>query len=159
MQGSWERRPLLRDRLGNKAGDQTLEVIRPMMVPLGARQHARVGCGACWSIQMSETKNNQAEGWPAAQGTEVVHLVLEVCIAGQDSGVAFGAFSELTPGDQLPPVRARTALHLPAAHPFLESLSRLSSASVSPQRDWSQSRLSLFPSGAHIPGPKSQECS
>lgn len=48
-----------------------------MMVPLGARQHARVGCGACWSIQMSETKNNQAEGRPAAQGTE---LVLEVCI-------------------------------------------------------------------------------
>lgn len=35
--------PLLRDRLGNKARDQTLEVIRPMMVPLGARQQARVG--------------------------------------------------------------------------------------------------------------------
>lgn len=83
-------------------------------------------------------KEQSAEGRPAAQGTEVVHLVLEVCSAGQDNGAAFGAFSEPTPGDQLPPVRARTALHLPAAHPFLESLSRLSSASVSPQRDWSQ---------------------
>lgn len=83
-------------------------------------------------------KEQWAEGWPAAQGTEVVHLVLEVCSAGQDGGVAFGALSEQTPGDQLPPVRARTSLHFPAAHPFPESLSRLSSASVSPQRDWSQ---------------------
>lgn len=107
---------------------------------------------------MSETKNSQAEEVrPAAQETELVPLVLEVCSASQDGGVAFGAISEQTPGDQLPPVRARTALHFPAAHPFPESLSRLSSASVSPQRDWSQSRLSLLTSGAHIPGPKSQE--
>lgn len=97
MQGGWERRPLLRDKLGNKAGAQTLEVIRPMMVPIGARQHARIGCGACWSTQMSETKNSQAEGRPAAPGMEVVHLVFEVCSAGQDGGVAFGALSEQTP--------------------------------------------------------------
>lgn len=36
---------------------------------------------------MSETKNSQAEGQSAAQGT--VHLVLKVYSVGQDSGVDF----------------------------------------------------------------------
>lgn len=91
-----------------------------MMVPLGARQHARVGCEACWSTQMSETKNSQEEGRPAAPGTEVVHLVLEVCSVGLRKVVL-----PLEPSQsrlQLSPVRARTALHFPAAHPFPESL-------------------------------------
>lgn len=43
---------------------------------------------------MSETKNSQAEGQPAARGTEAVHLGLEVCSAGQDSGVDFGEMRE-----------------------------------------------------------------
>lgn len=73
--------PLLRDRLEKKAGDQTLEVIGPMMVPLGARQQARVGWWGLVEAQMSETKNRQAQGQPAAQGTEDVHLGLEVCSA------------------------------------------------------------------------------
>lgn len=30
------------------------------------------GGGAWWSAQMSETKNSQAQGQPAAQGTEAV---------------------------------------------------------------------------------------
>lgn len=39
------------------------------------------GGGAWWSAQMSETKNIQAQGQPAVQGTEAVHLGLEVCSA------------------------------------------------------------------------------
>lgn len=82
--------PLLRDRLGNEAGDQTREVIRPMMVPLGARQHARVGW---WGlVERTDVRNKEQSGTrsAAAQGTVAVHLGLEVCSADDFAGVGEG---------------------------------------------------------------------
>lgn len=37
------------------------------------------GGGAWWRAQMSETKDSQAQGQPAVQRTETLHLGLEVC--------------------------------------------------------------------------------
>lgn len=114
--------PLLRDRLGNKAGDQTLEVIRPMMVPLGARQHARVGW---WGlVERTDVRNKEqsgTQGHPPAQGTEAFVLGWR-CVAPMtlkrwgraEERKIQGATSVQTPGDQLPPVRAGTALLSPS---------------------------------------------